>query len=267
MSMVSQVDSGAALMAAVAGQTQDASRPTDAQAVRKSAGAEAAKETQDSRKTGKITGRTIGTPKLTEKAAKYYEELKQKYSNMDFILVSSDMKEAAKAQAASFNNPYKMVVLIDDEKIERMAEDEDFRRQYEGILSSAASGAQQLQSTIGNKQGVRAYGFQINDGGTMSFFAVVDKSLQAQKERIAQKAAEKKEAQKMADRKAEKKERQEKLEQSRADRAGSKDTVTVTASSVEELLQKIDDVIYASMSDHVLTDEEKQIGQSFDFRM
>ena len=37
-------------------------------------------------KNGKITGKTIGQPKLSEKAAKYYEQLKKKYSNMDFIL-------------------------------------------------------------------------------------------------------------------------------------------------------------------------------------
>ena len=74
-----------------------------------------------------VKGKTIGQPKLSEKAAKYYEELKSKYKNMDFILVSKDMKEMAKANAGSFANPQKMVVLIDEEKIERMAEDEKYR--------------------------------------------------------------------------------------------------------------------------------------------
>ncbi|MDE6927051.1 MAG: hypothetical protein K2P59_17705, partial [Acetatifactor sp.] len=38
----------------------------------------------DTRKTGNY-GKTIGQPKLSDKAAKYYEELKKKFSNMDFI--------------------------------------------------------------------------------------------------------------------------------------------------------------------------------------
>ncbi|MDE7207465.1 MAG: hypothetical protein K2N90_09985, partial [Lachnospiraceae bacterium] len=34
----------------------------------------------------RVSGRTVGNPMLSEKAAKYYEELKKKYGNMDFIL-------------------------------------------------------------------------------------------------------------------------------------------------------------------------------------
>ena len=86
-----------------------------------------------SRERTKISGRTIGDVKLSDEAAKYYEQLKEKYSNMEFILVSKDMKEQAQAHAASFANPTKMVVLIDEEKIERMATDEDYRAQYESV--------------------------------------------------------------------------------------------------------------------------------------
>ena len=41
-------------------------------------------------------GRTIGQPELSEKAAKYYEQLKKRYGNYDFILVSRDQKENEK---------------------------------------------------------------------------------------------------------------------------------------------------------------------------
>ena len=84
-------------------------------------------------------GRTIGQPELSEKAAKYYEQLKKRYGNYDFILVSRDQKENAKANAAKYANGYKTVVLIDEDKIEQMATDEKFRKQYEGILSGAAA--------------------------------------------------------------------------------------------------------------------------------
>ena len=61
----------------------------------------AAKETKQADEVKKygVTGKTIGQPKLSENAKKYYEELKSKYQNMDFILVSNDMKEMAKAIA------------------------------------------------------------------------------------------------------------------------------------------------------------------------
>ena len=48
---------------------------------------------------------------------------------------------------------------------------------------------------------------QVNDNGTASYFAVLEKSSAAQKERIEKKAVEKKEAKKTAQKKAEKKKR------------------------------------------------------------
>ena len=45
----------------------------------------------------KVGGAVIGTPELSDKAKKYYEQLKKKYSNMDFILVSKDKKEIGRA--------------------------------------------------------------------------------------------------------------------------------------------------------------------------
>ena len=79
----------------------------------------------------KVNGRTVGSPELTEEAAKYYEQLKKKYGNLDFILVSKDQKEYAKANASKYSNPNKMVVLIDEEKIEPKSVDDDYSKQYE----------------------------------------------------------------------------------------------------------------------------------------
>ncbi|MDE6129619.1 MAG: hypothetical protein K2G16_10585 [Lachnospiraceae bacterium] len=212
-------------------------------------------------------GKTIGKPELSEKAQKYYEELKKKYSNMDFVLVSKDMKEAAKAQAGSYANPHRLVVLIDEEKVERMASDENFRKQYEGIISSAAVKLPQLQKQLANKPGVKAFGMQINDGGNASFFAVVDKSLAAQRDRIKQSAAKKVEQKKADAKKKAKKAAEEKQAEKRAEKAESeKDLVTVTASSVEELLRKVDDTVYDALSDSVQTDSERLVGQNFSFR-
>lgn len=212
----------------------------------------------------KVSGKTIGEPQLSEKAQKYYEQLKKKYGNMDFILVSKDMKAAAQAQAGSYANKNKMVVLIDEEKIERMAEDEDYRKKYEGIISGATSQMQQLKKSLtASGAKVKGYGMQVNDGGNTSFFAVIDKSLEAQRKRIAKKAEQKAEDKK----KAQKEERDKRAEEARTQKGDKpkEDLVTVTASSVDELIDKINNTMFAAMSDNMETEAEKRVGHNFDY--
>lgn len=230
-------------------------------------------KTAQTEKNGKVTGRTVGNPELSEKAAKYYEQLKSKFGNMEFVLVSKDMKEQAQANAASYANSSKTVVLIDEEKVERMAEDEKYRSQYESLISNAAANLNQIKSGLSQSSGVTSYGIKINDNGTASYFAVVDKSFAAQKERIAKKAEQKKADAKAAEKKADAKKDKEKAEEAKKDKTGAADStkysdkVTVTASSVEELLKKINDIYYESLSDNVMTADEKKVGQHFDMSM
>lgn len=229
-------------------------------------------KTENTGNTGKtkVSGKTIGSPELSKKASEYYEKLKNKYSNMDFILVSADKKEQAKAQASNYANANKMVVLIDEDKIERMADDENYRRQYEGIIANAASGISQLKSSLASTgAAVKGYGMQVNDDGTASYFAVLEKSSKAQKERIEKKAAQKKEAKKAEARKAAKKEKEEKLKEAskekKAEESKDSDTVTITASSIDDLIKKVQDQLQMFKSDDVLTESEKKVGQKFDF--
>ena len=212
-----------------------------------------------------VTGRTIGQAKLSENAKKYYEELKSKYQNMDFILVSKDMKEMAKANAGSFANPNKMVVLIDEEKIERMATDEQYRKQYESIIASAQNKLPELKQSLSNSANVKGFGMQVNDNGTASFFAVMDKSFKQQADRLEKQRAEKKEEKKVAEKKAEKKEREEQLEEKRLERKDKQDVV-ITANSIDELIKKIEDYNYLQMADTVKTDAEKYLGTRIDFK-
>jgi len=223
-------------------------------------------------------GKTIGSPQLSEKAAKYYEQLKKKYGNYDFILVSEDQKATAQANAAQYANSYKTVVLIDEEKIERMATDENYRKKYEAILSGASSQLEQLKNSMTSSgASVKGYGMQVNDGGTASFFAVLKKSSAAQKERIAKKAEEKKAEKKAEEKKAAKEEKQERLEEARAGKAEKVDgadetdtdyeeTVTISANSIEELMSKIEDYTFTELSDNVLTESETYVGQTIDWK-
>ena len=225
----------------------------------------------------KVSGRTVGSPELTEKAAKYYEELKKKYGNLDFILVSKDQKEYAKANASRYSNPNKMVVLIDEEKIERMAEDEKFRSQYESIISQGANGLTQLKSKLANMGlNVKSCGMNVYDNGATSFFATMDQSFKAQnktaQERLARKKAAKKAEEKKATRKAEEKKQQEKLEAGRAEKKEIREEffesdedgeVTFTADSIEDLISQIENADYLIRKD-IRSSFEKQVGQRFD---
>jgi len=210
-------------------------------------------------------GSTVGEPKLSDKASKYYTSLKKKYGQYDFILVGKDEKENVKKNTAKYANGIKTVVLIDEETIEKMSKDEKYRQKYEGILSGAEAQIEQLKSEL-EKSGAQAKGFgiEVGDNGTAKYFAVLKKSSADQKARI-EKNAEKKKAEKAADKKA----------AAKADKAdGSsfsvsdddEEEIVFKADSIEELLQKINDHILDEKSDNAVTEAEKMIGQHIDIK-
>lgn len=215
-------------------------------------------------KKSKVTGRTIGEPELSEKAAKYYEQLKKKYAHMEFILVSPDKKEEVDRNKGMYQSSKQILVLIDSDKIEKMAEDESFRKKYEGILSGAAGKIEQMKTSLGSRaESVSSFGMTFNSNGEASYFAVVDKSLAMQRERIQEKQQEKVKAKKDAAKKAEKKQQEDRLEEKRTE-SGKADKVTVSAGSWEELLKKIDRELMG-VPDTTLTEYEKSLGQKVDF--
>lgn len=230
-----------------------------------------ANKTENSEKKSRVLGRTIGNPELSEKAQKYYEQLKAKYSNMDFILVSPDKKEEAERNKGMYASSKELLVLIDSDKIEKMAEDENYRAKYEAILSNATSQIGQMKTSLGkNADQVSSIGMTFDDHGNASFFAVVDKSLAKQRERIEEKKAEAKEEKKEAAKKAAAKNAAEKKKEEvgknpDVDGTHKPDYVTVTASSWEDLLKKIDSVILSARADSIMTDAEKAVGGKFDY--
>ena len=218
-------------------------------------------------------GNVLGEPKLSETGQKYYDELKKKYGDYDFILVSKDEKANAKANAAKYANGFKTVVLIGEDEVEKMATDENFRKKYEGILDGAKKQLEQLKAGMGSAgANVKGYGMQVNDNGTLSFFAVLKKSSADQKHRIEEKAAQKKADKKEADKKAARKESEERIKKSghkddkKIKDSDEEDLETISADSIEELMSKIADFTFADRSNVVQTDAEKMIGQSIDFK-
>lgn len=243
----------------------------------KTTATEAEKETPEVKKTEVKGPGTYGNPKLSDKAMKYYEELKKKFGNMDFVLVASDKKQEAEAMKGGLSTPTGMVVLIDTDKIEQMAEDKDFRAKYESIISNASKQMFQMKNNLVKKgTNVKTFGMTVNDGGNASFFAVVDKSLSAQKKRIEKKREQKAEAKKADAKKAEKKKEKEKLEAQRKEAGKVSDDESffkdmpesyevIQADSWSDLENKIEDVYMQELTNQVRTGEEMKVGQNMDY--
>lgn len=224
---------------------------------------------ENSNRKGGNYGRTVGDPKLSEQGQKYYDELKKKFGNYDFVLVSSDQKAYAQANASRFANPTKPVVLIDEEKIERMATDEKYRKQYEGIISGAAAQFSQLKENMPSN--VKGYGMKVNDDGSTSFFAVLKKASDAQKTRIEKHTKANREAKKAEEKKKAREAKEEWIKGPHPDWGKTRedddsDEVTISAGSVEELIRKINDYTFSEKSDMIQTEDEMMLGQHIDFR-
>lgn len=226
-------------------------------------------------------GNTIGNVQLSDKAKDYYSKLRSKFHNLDFIAVSKDMKAQVQQNAASYGNSKRMVVLIDEEKLERMATDESFRKKYEGIIAMSQSKLSDAKnSLVSSGANVKNFGMSVDSNGKESFFATVEKSQNLQKKRIEKKAAEKKEK-KIHDKKAaEKKAREERIRKRQEDKKADKtedsdkdlrdidekEFVTIGSDSLDNLISKVQKYSYAMASDRVLTNEERMIGRQVDFR-
>ena len=202
---------------------------------------------------------SIGNPKLSDAASKYYEELKAKYSDMEFVIVDDAHIDSAKEQASNIRSDKSMLVLISESELEEMAVNEETRAKNEKLIEDAKAQMPDLLKQLeASGASVKSFGIEIKDG-TTSFFAVLDKAAEAQKECIEAKQEEKR-AEKKADTKdssAEKVKQPNKKE----------DLVTVSAGSIDELIKKIQDVAYEAKADAVVTEQEKMVGQHLDLSL
>lgn len=238
-------------------------------------------------------GNTIGDVQLSDKARAYYNKLKSKYHNMEFVAVSKDMKAQVQANAAAYGNANKMVVLIDEEKLERMATDESFRKKYEGIIAMSSTKMVEAKNSLTSSgASVKNFGMSVDSNGKESFFATVEKSQDLQKKRIEKKAAEKKEQKAREHKRAEKQARQDRMDKAKekkAEKEGKtdhdeilpeiekkihdkvievygKEYVTIEADTAEDLLSKVQRYSYDAAAGRVMTTSERMVGGHVDFR-
>lgn len=220
-------------------------------------------------------GTVIGNVELSDKAKDYYGKLKAKFGNMNFILVSEDMKSQVQANVAAYGNANKQVVLINEEKLEMMANDESFRKKYEGIIAMSQVKLQEAKNSLASSgASLKNFGMSVDSNGKATFFATVEKANKkaAEKKQAAKKAAKAKEKkraeEKVKEKKLEEKHVKEKAEETKADEilneSDEKDYVVIKANSMEELIDKVSAYAYDNSS--ILSESEKQVGQNFDFR-
>lgn len=227
-------------------------------------------------------GTVIGDVNLSDKAKEYYDKLKSKFHGMDFILVSKDMKSQVAANAAAYGNALKPVVLIDDEKLERMANDESYRKKYEGIIAMSEKKLQEAKnSLVSSGANVKNFGMSVGKDGRMSFFATIEKANQAQTKALEKRQAEKKAAKAKEKKRAEKKAWEERLQKRREENsikesdtedmneetiADERDYVTIKADTIEDLISKVSRYASDNSYSTIMTEEERKLGQNFDFK-
>ena len=221
-------------------------------------------------------GLAIGDVQLSDKAKEYYEKLKSKFGNMEFILVSNDLKSQVQKNAASYGNASKQVVLIDAEKLEKMANDPSFAKKYEGIIAMAQTKlAEMKNSLVSSGASVKNFGINVDSHGNASYFATLEKSSEAQAKRIEKQREAKAEAKKAEKKKAEKEKAEERVEEARQKRHEEAEKVKedaevsyhfIESDSAEGLFDQVSAFSYNSAVDSVVTAEELNFGQNIDYK-
>ena len=210
------------------------------------------------------------------------------YKDMDFIVAKYGSSEEASSYLARSTKEFG--VLLDPDELEEMANDSEVRKQYTDQLDEAVEQLKDMKDEVQLEEGdVLHLGVAIDPYGVKEFFADIEKAnsnlhskqttnrIKAQKEfetRLAKKAEKKKADQKAAAKKtAETKAEQRAEEKKEAERLaaekltsgdGTVDTVQrvhVTGSTVEELLQNIQNVDWS----RVPVREQAVHGGRFDY--
>lgn len=206
--------------------------------------------------------------KLSDKAKALLEELKAKYTDMDFMVASYSSDEEAQQYLSQGNKAFS--VLIDPEDLEAMANDDEVKTKTLSLLDDARQNLTNLQSQLeeNGETNVKSLGVTINTDGKVSYFADLEKMSQNQKDRIEKIKENKAEEKAAADKKAAKQQREEWIDAAKADRFHTNlpqidKHTTVQAESIEELLDKIRNVNW----DEIPEEKTAPVGRRFDLNI
>lgn len=198
-------------------------------------------KTNSANKTNNTKKADSNPTQLSEKAKALLQELKRTYRNMDFMVADYDSEEEAASYLSRGTKDYS--VLIDPEELERMASDDDVKKQNLSLLDEAVGKLDEVKDQLGDhKDEVVRMGISIGKDGEMSFFAELEKVGERQKEFVDKIRADKKEnAEKAADKADSRQPNPYGYEKSKH--------TTVYASSAEELIEKISNVDWDSIKE------------------
>lgn len=190
---------------------------------------------------------------LSDRAKKLLEELKEKYSNMEFFIANAETDEEADAIMSKGRKEYS--VLIDPETLEKMAADEEFKEKSLETLESSIKDMDSVFEELGeDADKIESVSIRINSDGSVDFFAKLKEATDKQKEIQSEKLKEKKEKEKSDEKKADEKKRQEYLSKkavekyqkmnpghwmNKNDKVSNDKSTVVHASSAQELIDMI----------------------------
>ena len=229
-----------------------------------------------------------GTTQLSDAAKAVLKDLQKQYRNMDFIVAKYESSEEASSYLSRSTKEFG--VLLDPDELEEMAVDSEVRKQYTDQLDEAVEQLKEMKEKVQLDEGdVLHLGVAIDPYGVKQFFADIEKAnsnlhskqatnraktqkefetrlaKKAEKKKADQKAAAKKTAESKAEKRAEEKKEAERLA---AEKLTSEDGVAntvqrvhVTGSTVEELLQNIQNVDWSK----VPAQEQTVHGGKFDY--
>ena len=210
----------------------------------------------DSRKTDGTKKANNNSVQLSDKAKALLQELKKTYKNADFYVAEYETDEEAAEYLSRGSKDYS--VLIDPEELERMANDDEVKKQNLSLLDESLDKLGEMKEELketGREDEVVSLGVNIGKDGQVSYFAQLEKAGERQKEFVDKIREEKKEAAKEAE--AERTGKgQDKYNYEHSKRA------TVTANSIEDLLDQIKNFNWDNVK------EETTIpmpGKNFDF--
>ena len=202
---------------------------------KKSQGGFAMEKTKNAEKTSTAQG-------LSDKAKELLKELRAKYPNMDIMVGNYSSDEEAQEYLSRGTKEYS--VLIEPELLEQMAEDDSVKEKYMNMIDEATNEFGSIEEMLAssNEEGediagqIKTIGVSIKADGTISYFAQLEKSSEAQKERIEKAAEDKKEKKSTEEKRQVQKNREKRLEEAHEEKIKRG---YVEASSAEELAEKI----------------------------
>lgn len=177
---------------------------------------------------------TVGETELSEKAQALLKKLRDTYGDMDFFVADFSKGDNAKNILSKAGKEFSVMFTV--EELEKMASDEKYEKEYMERVQGARRMSEQINKEYGftsisgeaaGKTRVNKIGISINEDGTTTFFAELEKVSQQQRERIESAREEK-----LAERKKQ---------------AGQ--TMMVHAYSIEELIEQIKSVNWDKAAD------------------